>query len=392
MFRNKPKKRVLVPYYAAGYGHVSFAKALVHHLKALRPEWEYRLFDPGKELADQNLDHAYVEQWRNILALPWIVKKSIFALEPVFAGIYLGNHRRIVAQATPQAARFLAEWKPDAIVPTHWGCSHLFAAARELPDAQGIRPPIWYVYSELGGHYRLLNCGADHYFALTALAKEDLISTGIEPGKIEVIDFIIQSYLQERLSLTHDPVLRVQARRELGLDPERYTVLYSLGGEGIGSAMDFLSDYYHNGKSAQIIVLTGKNNQLKKKIERSLPYRTGRALIRAYSFMPDLTKIFMACDAQAGKSGTCSVMEAIKMHKPLVICQPGAPNEEENMKYVTSQGMGWYTPKPRMFTDMVEELALGSDRVSLALGKLSQVGDGNGAARIAEYVVKSLSK
>ena len=72
-------KRILIPYFSAGLGHVSFAKAIQHYLGRKRPDWEVRLFDPGLELPDQRLNRLYVDNWKKILALlptdcpcPWL--------------------------------------------------------------------------------------------------------------------------------------------------------------------------------------------------------------------------------------------------------------------------------------------------------------------------------
>src|ERR1035437_3877421 len=167
-------KRVLIPYFSAGNGHLMFARALAHHLETLRPDWEIRLFDAGTELPDHGMHRLFVQHWKTILAMPGFIKDTIFALEPLQGGISHTITLKVIEQSVPDAARFLLEWQPDLICATHWGCSHLFGQARQLAGIALAAVPLWYVYTEFGRAYTLINCQADRYFTISERAASDL--------------------------------------------------------------------------------------------------------------------------------------------------------------------------------------------------------------------------
>jgi UDP-N-acetylglucosamine:LPS N-acetylglucosamine transferase len=380
-------KRILIPYFSAGYGHVSFAKAIKHFLQADHPDWEIRLFDPGAELPNQKLNTLYVDNWKKILAMPGPIKTALFAVEPLFASLSQSINDRYINQAKPAAAQFLLNWQPDAIIPTHWGCANLFDQARRDPLlAAGKKPAIWYVYTELGGAYQLINCGADIYFALTDEAGQDLRRVGVADSTIVPVGLVVQPEIQVAARETNNQPLKEAARLSLGLNANLFTVVFSLGGEGLGRAMDFLQAYYKKGANAQIIVLTGKNRRLFDQIGAELPPRPDRPLVKPFAHLPDLITAFQAADILAGKCGTSFAMETVKMYRPLLVCQLGAPNEKKNMEYLVRHGFGWYVPRPAQFVEKIERLGTRSTEWQASQAAFRAVGTDNGAQTIAQFV------
>lgn len=381
-------KRVLVPYFPAGNGHLMFAKSFAHELAELRPDWEIRLFDAAGELPDHGLRRLFVDHWKTILAMPDLVKNAIFALEPLQGGISEAVTKRIIAQSRADAQDVLADWRPDLVLPTHWGCGHLFAEARRgLPAAD--RPPIWAVYTEFGRAYRLVNCQADRYYALSERSARDLERVGVDPAAIRRMALFVPPDLAGGLPAP------AEARRALDLDPERFTVLFSLGGEGIGPIQDYLEAYDRIGRHAQFIVICGRNDELLRSVREHFPDQPGCPTFRALGYQKNLRQAIAACDVIAGKAGTTSAMEAITLGKPLIVCRPGAPNEVDNMRHVVDAGYGWHQPRPGRFARFVESLADPADAAGQAAlaavrAALAARPRGNGARDLAEDVAAFL--
>ncbi len=263
-------KRILIPYFNAGFGHISFARAIEAEIRRREPGWEVRLMDAGAEIPAEKLTGLYVGAWQWILAQPGFIKSFAFTLSRRVPWAFDFFNRRAIKEALPGLRTYLEAFTPDIVVPTHWGCSHLFDAGRR---EYGFNFPIAYLYTELASAYRQVVCGADRYFCLTEEARDALVEVGVATDRIRIVDLIVQADLAAELPE------RRESRESLGLMRDTFTVLFSLGGEGIGNAVPYLDHYFEYGSRAQILVLTGKNTAFLRMLESRYPVAEGRARI-----------------------------------------------------------------------------------------------------------------
>lgn len=384
-------KRILIPYYSAGYGHYSFAKALSHYFKIHAPNWEIRLFDIVKELDAKNLDELYVQSWKKILASSNWVKKFSFRLGILFYPItnaVLQWHEKINLE---KFHTFVEAWKPDAVLATHWGGGRLVHAYKKHYKRQDLS--LSYIFTELAGKFPPINCGADWYYAMSEQAEKDLRSLGVDKDIITRIGLVVQPNLQAILASEEStrPEFIKACRQEMGLRPDAFTVVFSLGGEGLGKATKFLQQFYDRNSSAQLLVLTGNNIALAEWIKKTLSPRAGKSLIQAFSYLPDLNKPFIIADAFAGKCGTSFAMETIMLGKPLLVTHLGAPNEGMNKDYLLAHGYGKYLPKPKAFCDFIDLLAEEGPDLQAFKSSFSVSLPGNGAEDVVVNFISRLS-
>jgi processive 1,2-diacylglycerol beta-glucosyltransferase len=189
---------------------------------------------------------------------------------------------------------------------------------------------------------------------------------------------------------------KTEARLALGLEPDRFTVMFSLGGEGIGRVFEFLRACRLMRCQAQFVVICGRNEELVGKIAKEFPDCPGQPPIVSLGYQANLRVPLAACDVVAGKCGTSSAMETIMLRKPLIVCQPGALNEKDNKDYVVRHGYGWYLPHPLRFARFVSKLAdpsslWGRDRLAFCHHALKRHASKNGALEIAEFLTEQLS-
>jgi UDP-N-acetylglucosamine:LPS N-acetylglucosamine transferase len=369
--------RVLIPYFSAGFGHMAVAHAVEHGLRGRGADVQTRLVDLGAELGVKALDGLYVGSWQGMLRLPRWVQTVLYALNGVFPwGFGLANERAMRLSLDAASALLHSE-KPDAIVSTHWGCCHLLNRAR---GREGITVPLYYVYTELAGAYRPLNCGADTYFCMTDDAGAALVRVGVPPDRVVPIGLVV------RPELCGDLPPRAEARRTFGLREDRLTVLFSLGGEGIGRVIPFLDHYLAHGRSAQILVLAGRNARLLATLGQRYPPRADGLRVVPVGVLPSPREALAAADLVAGKCGTSFAMEAIVAGRPLLVTQVGAPNEATNRDFMVRHGYAVRAGRPADFTAAVERMA------AAGVGKAGEaVHRATGADEVAAYVCRRLS-
>jgi len=375
--------RVLIPYFVAGFGHLSLARAIEGALRERRPGLDIRLLDLGVGAQSEALERLYVRSWQKLLALPRAVQSVLYFLNALFPwGFKLANGFAI-RRALPVTRAFLREERPDAIMSTHWGCCHVLDRARR---AEGLDTPLYFVYGELAGAFPPILCGADVYFCPTDDVREALVRIGVPRDRVVRIGLVVQPELRG------DPPPQREARRALGLREDRFTVLFSLGGEGIGRCFPFLDHYSCRGQGAQILVLTGRNDRLLQALKARYPQRPDRALIVPLGFLPSLIMPYAAADILAGKCGTAFAMEAIAARKMLLINNLGAPNEADNRDYLVRHGFAAYTKRPVDFTAAVDRIAAETASGAAARESSSEIANANGAADIASYLLDRLEE
>ncbi|MGO9412084.1 MAG: hypothetical protein ACLQCB_15205 [Spirochaetia bacterium] len=368
-------KKILMTYLSAGLGHLVLAQAIAHYVHEMRPSWDIRIMDAARDLDDAVMKRTFEDLWRVFLKMPAIVSQFLFALERLAPRLVKSLNRRGFRTAVPKAAEYLAGYKPDLIMSTHWACSHLFSMARGENKI-----PLFYIYGELGATYGVINCGADRYFTLTPRIEDGLRRIGIAPQKMQRVPMVVHPHLLA------NGAPREYFKKRLGVPENDLLVILSLGGEGIGHSLRFVDAFVNGAEGATLMVLTGRNDDLL----RELSARFESPKVVPMGYQEDISGIVAAADVLAGKCGTGYAMMAMKKGIPLIVTHIGAPNERENMRFIVDNGYGWFCPRPRQFVQRVGLLA--QDRASCrdVMERLSQVGPQNGAEAIAEAIVSSL--
>jgi UDP-N-acetylglucosamine:LPS N-acetylglucosamine transferase len=370
-------KRVLILYISAGLGNLITGQAIEHYLHQKRPEWDILLVDVAQVLQAKVFRFAYQDAWKGVLGMPLWLSRLLFDLERALPGPIAYFNQKITSTALSRAVHFLEDHRPDLIMSLHWAGSHLFNQARRKMN---LDLPLLYMYGELADANSLMNCGADLYFALSAEAHESLEKEGIPREKLLQIPFLIHPQF-ELGNLTKE-----DARRRLGLPADRFTVVLSLGGEGIGLSFKFLNHFAKEVKDATLVVLTGRNTALLSELRA----RYSGGTICAFGYQDLVGEVLATADVLAGKCGTNYAMLAVKSGRPLIIMHVGAPNEYSNMRILVEAGYGWYCPQPAEFATLINELAHHPQKYAAIFERLSSVSDKNGAETMAESIIEHL--
>lgn len=148
---------------------------------------------------------------------------------------------------------------------------------------------------------------------------------------------------------------RAAARQALGLRPEPFTVLLSMGGFG-GSSLEALVDALEgHGRGWQVVVVCGRNQDLKARLERR---PAGRHSIVALGFSDRLQDYLRAADLVVGKPGPASLFEAVAANTPMVLDAAAAmPQEGPNADLAALHGMAVKVPRRRDLAPTVAALA-----------------------------------
>ena len=199
--------------------------------------------------------------------------------------------------------------KPDFIVSTNFiGGIILPSEFRKL----GIDIPIFQYAADVFDTPRSgVNNELTKMYLPTEIGCHNAIRKGQPEDTIALCPFPLQSYIKNTPRLNQS-----EARKKLGLK-DKFTVLFALGGEGIGTP-DFLYKMVERGFNWQIVAIGGMSkttNAAFDKFCKEYPYVD---FVRP-GFVNNVNEYLLAANIQIGKAGANALMESIYLHRPCII-------------------------------------------------------------------------
>lgn len=246
--------------------------------------------------------------------------------------------RRIAQPFLRQGLRRLIEHThPDVIVSIHPLLNHV--TLQVLRDI-GLRIPFLTVVTDLVSiHCAWLAPGVDACVVPTDAAKQLALGSGVAPKRIHMLGMPIDPKFTRQPQDT-----REERRARLGLDPDKPVVLVVGGGEGAGGLAEAAVALGTARLPAQLVVITGRNQQLRATLER----QKGRfkTPMHVEGFVHNMPDFMWAADVIVTKAGPGSISEAMACELPIVLTGAVPGQEEGNIDYVLDNGLGELATTP----------------------------------------------
>ena len=214
--------------------------------------------------------------------------------------------------------------------PTHIVCTHFLAAeiVAWMRRTGRLHVPVGVVVTDYDAHRIWMNEGTDHYFVASDYLRGLLISKGAPPEQVTTCGIPIDPAFSETVS-------RTAARAELGIDPDRATVLAIGGGDGMGGMKKTVLALDECG-GLQILAVTGHNEKLKRWLD-AFPAGGSTKLV-TYGFVDYIQTLMAASDLIVTKPGGMSSTECLAVGLPMVLTVPIPGQEEKNSAFLVGRG------------------------------------------------------
>jgi processive 1,2-diacylglycerol beta-glucosyltransferase len=266
----------------------------------------------------QNLDQTlFLNLFQSIVA------KSPVMTNLVRRGLVVWMHALLCKRLKQRLQKFA----PDAVISTQMMPAALLSALRRRGEMTHV--PSVGVITDYGVHHFWLRSDIDHYCVASDAMAADLRARGITEAAIAVTGIPLMSGFR-------NPLPQVEARRRLGVDVKRPTVLITGGGYGIGAA-DALAVLLARGPDCQILLAAGQHMQSAR-----LRVLAGERPRDVHLFQHDVNMplLLRAADVVIGKPGGLSVSEALACGRPFIaICSLGG-QESFNLAHLERHGVG----------------------------------------------------
>ena len=324
------KLRILVLTSSTGGGHDARAEAFA--------EWCFQLYRHDVDVRiEQMLEKSSVVNRGGVRlynriqrSAPW-VHKLFYAIVELLS--YL--NRRQVTFGAGYYLEVLRDYKPHLVFSVH-DCLNrgYFQLARKTLGAAKVRCATYCGEFSGGWGYsrNWIEPSADLYISRTPTASDYAVKCGIPPDKARVRGYLM-------LPRTYVEVLDAARRRDyrakqLGLDPDKFTVFLATGGNGANNHFDLLPALLKHAGRLQAILICGKNKE------------TYNALIHWRAIHPEFTCYIegysevmhlhmQASDAIVTRGGTTTCAKALNFQCPIIFNAFGGimPQEELTWKF-----------------------------------------------------------
>jgi 1,2-diacylglycerol 3-beta-galactosyltransferase len=332
--------RVLLLFSDTGGGHRSAAEALIEAWRAEHPE---------------RVEADMVDVFRGYTPFPFNQAPRTYPFTvryfpPLYAATFYGSDSPRRARALACASypyvrrrlrRMLQEHPADVIVSVHPLFNHCVNwAMRGL----GVLVPYITVVTDLcSGHASWYYPHVTRMFVPTEEARDRAVHCGVPLARLTVRGLpVARKFAKNPYSLEDRPAIR----RRLGLQPEGRLVLIVGGGEGMGPIERFAraidATLPVTEPADQIVVIAGRNATVRERLCKQ-PWRRP---FRAEGFVTNMPDWLAAADVLVTKAGPGSITEGLLSGLPLLLMGKVPGQEDGNVGYVTSRGVGAWRPDP----------------------------------------------
>jgi 1,2-diacylglycerol 3-beta-galactosyltransferase len=366
-------KKILIVYGSAGGGHKSTAYAIKESLEAIYGDKvQVNTVDVLSKEYGPILTSTTPAIYKTLIKSPktW---ELFYKLTDTSAGNKILDKTVSVISRT-KVQDIVDEYAPDIIVSTYHFANSAILDYLEFAELQ--IPFITVVTDIVTMVPTWFNKDASLTIVPTEQAKKLGLSLGIEAEKLDVIGQpISRKFSGKRVS-------KLQARKQLGLNPTLPTLMVMAGGEGVGpleEIAEIFDDFEH---PLQIILICGKNAKLKDRLE-SMKWRQK---VVVYGFTDKIPLIMQASDYHLAKAGPSCIFESFACGLPLLLYAFIPGQEEGNVGYVTDEGAGFWVPSGKDILTAVRRWINHPDQYKAAVNAAKKMARPSASDEIAKRI------
>jgi len=228
--------------------------------------------------------------------------------------------------AAPRLLRFIRSFSPRVIISTHPFSLGVLSMLKVSGD---INCPLLGVITDFTVHSFWVFPEVTRYLVGNESMVEEFLNFGIVGESVKATGIPIDPVF----SL---PLDKAAARERMGLDKDLPTVLVVGGGLGMGPLYEAVKEIGESKYNCQLLVVTGRNKELYKKLSSLVPALKNRAIV--FGFVEDMHVLMAASDLMVGKAGGLTCAEALATSLPILVVNPIPGQEERNAEFLTARG------------------------------------------------------
>ncbi len=236
--------------------------------------------------------------------------------------------RGIEALNTRAFRKAITDLAPDVVICTHFLPAQLLS---KMTATGAFSKPAWVVVTDFDVHMLWSHPHLTGYCVAADEIAWRIRERGIGAAQVAVTGIPIVP------AFANIPDRRVCAK-ELGLDPQRTTLLMMSGGYGVGAIDQLAERVLSIPGDFQLIALAGRNADLLAKLRALAARHPGRLL--PLGFTTTVERVMACADLAISKPGGLTTSECLAMGLPMLVISPIPGQEERNSDYLLEHGAG----------------------------------------------------
>ena len=312
---------------SAGAGHLRAAEAVVKAAAAAHPRLVATHLDL-LTLVSKDFRTLYGEQYiRLVEKLPQLWSYLYSKSDRPSRDSLIGKLKRAAEKLnTRKLSAEIERLAPDVILCTHFLPAELLS--RQKAKSRAL-PPLWVQVTDFDVHALWVHPYVDRYCVANEEVAFRLADRGVPRERITVTGIPVMQQFSA-------PLERAACARELGLAPEKFTVLMMAGGAGVGSLDTLAERVMRLSDAPQLVALAGRNVELLQRLQALASKHPGRLF--PLGFTTTVERVMTAADLVVTKPGGLSVSECLAKQRPMLLVSPIPGQEERNADYLLESG------------------------------------------------------
>ncbi len=270
--------------------------------------------------------------------------------------------------------KIFEEFNPDIIVCTHVFCAMILD---ELKNMGKLNQPVIGVLTDYTIHPFWDDIpNIEHIVIGSPLLSQKAKKRGISLDRLLSFGIPIGNKFS-------DSKPKHEARKLLGIDPDKFTVLYMSGSMGFGHIITSVRSLDALEEDFQILCVCGKNEKALAKLSKMKI----RKPCKVYGFVDNVDLMMDAADCIITKPGGLTTTESMHKNLPMILTDPIPGQEVRNGEFFSNCGAAILCSKYYPVDEAVHLLYHNPYRRAQLTDSLSQLALPNASATLVQFIL-----
>lgn len=381
MTAQNKKKRILVTYIEAGFGHITTANSIADAIEALH--------DPNIEVIRKSMfsedpvlrktEKRFVKEVKIANMFPWYNRIQMAATH------ILGIHNSlpfvvstIWHRVRNRYLKELEKIRPDIIIDTHYLTSFFATQYRDKIDSH-VKVVT---YNPDNNVHNWWNLRVDKFIVNCRMGFDDALKHDFDRKKLMIVPFVTR---QEIMEVTED---KSYYRAKYNLPQERFTIMVAAGGYGKSGMRRVIKALMNVKQPITLIAICGTNKLLYNQLQLLKNNTPDNIDLRPYEFVKKVYELNRASDMFLTKGGPNAMLDSVLMGVPVGVFYCASHIEKMSAFLFTYiLNCGRFLPRANQIVEWVNSCAGDPTILDFFIRNTKAIREaGNGANDIAKFI------
>jgi processive 1,2-diacylglycerol beta-glucosyltransferase len=369
--------RILALYANAGHGHRKAAEAVLEEVLDGQHKNISREVKDALNYTPASFRYCYprVYYWM-VKRAPWLWGLFFYGTDLAWLYPIIRPIRSFWNRIQSFGLRsYLKNENFDVILFTHFFPAEVCAAMKRKKE---LASTLITIVTDVIPHHVWQNPGTDHYWVMGKESQAALVKMGEPQERVHVEGIpISRKFLKQRR--------KADMRKNLGLEQNRFTLLFTSGSFGLGKTEAILESLSPLQGTLQTIVVCGNNDALRAKLKSNqYPFP---ALI--LGFVDNMDELMSASDLMIAKAGGITTCESLALNLPIAISESIPGQETGNATWLLERGVAVELSGPSAAVDLVTKFSSNQEVISQVKRNILGAAKPRSAKTLIEFILKN---